>query len=243
VRWNTVPTPLSDGAPGTAIGGSLTPIAGARPSPNTVTTRELDAFLNALPRESLSFLSKSQEIRYDHSLVVGGKLFIGQLVVPRSYVWVLTDAEFYAYGPTPGLGSQPTQLASGALVGLFRLDLLIGGTSPLQSQSVRMSPYTTPSQVAVTTSGWPWLEKTFGVQRMPSFALYASENESVDLELTVEIYRQMGVSEDQIHFLESALPVIQRVLVGIMPALAASSARRAPERQAGRMASARKTAP
>ena len=55
--------------------------------------------------------------------------------------------------------------------------------------------------------------------------LYAilSETARINLELTVEIYRQMGVSEDQIQFLESALPVIQSVLVGIMPALAASS--------------------
>ena len=51
-----------------------------------------------------------------------------------------------------------------------------------------------------------------------------SETARANLELTVEIYRQMGVSADQIQFLESALPVIQRVLVGIVPGLAASSA-------------------
>jgi uncharacterized protein YybS (DUF2232 family) len=46
-----------------------------------------------------------------------------------------------------------------------------------------------------------------------------SEAARHNLELTVALYRQMGVSEEQIRFLEEALPVIQSVLVGMMPSL------------------------
>jgi uncharacterized protein YybS (DUF2232 family) len=44
-----------------------------------------------------------------------------------------------------------------------------------------------------------------------------------NLEMTVALYRQMGVSEEQIRFLEEAMPVIQSVLVGMMPALVVAS--------------------
>jgi uncharacterized protein YybS (DUF2232 family) len=63
----------------------------------------------------------------------------------------------------------------------------------------------------------------YGVFTGAEFFAILSETARVNLELTVEIYRQMGVSEEQIQFLENALPVIQRVLIGIVPALAVSS--------------------
>ncbi len=50
-----------------------------------------------------------------------------------------------------------------------------------------------------------------------------SEAARHNLELTVALYRQMGVSEEQIRFLEEAMPVIQSVLVGMMPALVVAS--------------------
>jgi uncharacterized protein YybS (DUF2232 family) len=50
-----------------------------------------------------------------------------------------------------------------------------------------------------------------------------SEAARHNLEMTLALYHQMGVSEEQIRFLEEAMPVIQTVLVGMMPALAAAS--------------------
>ena len=50
-----------------------------------------------------------------------------------------------------------------------------------------------------------------------------SETARHNLELTVALYRQMGVAEEQIRFLEEAMPVIQSVLVGMLPALVAAS--------------------
>jgi uncharacterized protein YybS (DUF2232 family) len=44
-----------------------------------------------------------------------------------------------------------------------------------------------------------------------------------NLELTLSLYREMGLSPDQIQFLEDAMDVIQQVMVGMMPALVIGS--------------------
>jgi hypothetical protein len=194
---------------GTGPGGSSTltpapPVAIA--SSPIINVRELDAFLSALPRESISFLAKSQEVRYDHTKIAGQSINIGSLAVPQNYIWVLTDVEFYAYAPSSGLGAQPKTLDEEALVGLLRLDILFGGSSPLNSQSNRMSPYTEPAQSAMSTSGWPWLERPFGVQRMPSFALYAKENQTVDLMCFVEVPPRFPIGKLGVNIHGFALP-------------------------------------
>ena len=44
-----------------------------------------------------------------------------------------------------------------------------------------------------------------------------------NLELTLSLYREMGLSPDQIRFLEGSMEVIQQVMVGMMPALVIGS--------------------
>ena len=50
-----------------------------------------------------------------------------------------------------------------------------------------------------------------------------SEGVRYHLELSLQLYQQMGLSEDQLHFLESSMEGIQQVLVGMMPALVIDS--------------------
>jgi uncharacterized protein YybS (DUF2232 family) len=50
-----------------------------------------------------------------------------------------------------------------------------------------------------------------------------SEGVRHHLELSLLLYQQMGLSQEQIDFLENSIDVIQRVLVGILPALAIGS--------------------
>lgn len=50
-----------------------------------------------------------------------------------------------------------------------------------------------------------------------------SEGVRYHLELSLQLYQQMGLSEDQLHFLESSIEGIQQVLVGMMPALVIDS--------------------
>lgn len=44
-----------------------------------------------------------------------------------------------------------------------------------------------------------------------------------NLELTLQLYRDMGLSQEQVGFLESSLDVIQQIMVGMMPALVIGS--------------------
>jgi uncharacterized protein YybS (DUF2232 family) len=50
-----------------------------------------------------------------------------------------------------------------------------------------------------------------------------SEGIRYHLELSLQLYRQMGLSQDQLHFLESSMEGLQLVLVGMMPALVIAS--------------------
>ena len=80
---------------------------------------------------------------------------------------------------------------------MVRLELLFGGTTPLQTAAHRLSPHTSPTQFTAsipTTSGWPWLGTPFGSQRMPSFALYAKGNEEVRVEATVDAVPRFPIS-------------------------------------------------
>jgi hypothetical protein len=194
-RWNQVPTPLEQGATGVAIRGSLTPAAGPAPAITVIPVKEVDLFLRALPKDNVSFMSRAEEVRYNHSLGIGNSLTVSSLAVPRGYVWVLSDLELYALGPSTELNGAPKNLSREALVGILKLEVLFGGTSPLQTTSHRMEPYTTPGQAAATTSGWPWLERNFGPQRMLTFALQARENTTIDIVATVEAVPRFPISK------------------------------------------------
>ena len=186
IRWSKVPTPLNEGASPLALRGALTPTPVDGPCPTVIPTRLVDFFLRSLPQDYVRFFNRSEEVQYDHSMVVGGKQTISGLVVPSNYVWVINDMEFYATGPRPELMALPLNLNSAALVGMLRLDLLISGASPMQSESSRLSPYTSPAQTPQSATGWPWLERPFGTQRMPSFAIFAREGQTVEAVVMVE---------------------------------------------------------
>lgn len=198
-RWSRAPTPLGEGAPATAVrslGGGLTPAMQEGGPPQAVPVRQIDAFLEALPRESISFLSpRSGEVRYNHALLPGQTLSIATFAIPDQYIWVINDVEFYAFGPAVGLQGAPITINNAGLVGLMKLELLFSGASPVQSQAQRMSPYTSPSQATTGTSGWPWLERNFGSSRMPSYALYAKEGQTIEARLTVEVLPRFPITK------------------------------------------------
>jgi len=185
-RWSKIPTPLSEGASPLAMRGELTPTPVDESCLSVIPTKLVDFFLRSLPQDYIHFYNRSEERQYDHSLPVGGTQVIATLTVSQGYVWVINDAEFYATGPRPEMMALPLNLNSAALLGMLRLDLLISGMSPLQSGSHRLSPYTSPAQSPVGETGWPWLERPFGTQRMPSFALFAKEGQTVEGIVTVE---------------------------------------------------------
>jgi uncharacterized protein YybS (DUF2232 family) len=63
----------------------------------------------------------------------------------------------------------------------------------------------------------------FGLHTGRGFLGSLADGVRHNLELTLGLYREMGLSADQIQFLESSMDVIQQVMVGMMPALVIGS--------------------
>ena len=195
LRWNRAPTPTPDGASGVAVLGSLTRLPDAAPQVGIIPVREVDSWLRSLPSESISFFSVGEEVRYDHNLGTNGSVVMNLLTVPSQYVWVITDAEFYALGPSTKLMGSPKNLDAEALIGILRLEMQFSGSAPMNTAAHRMSPYQEPGQATATTSGWPWLQHQFGSQRVWAFALYAKESQSVSALVTVEQVPRFPISK------------------------------------------------
>lgn len=191
-RWSNVPTPLARGGDPAALRGELTPTGEEPAKAPVIPVKLVDAWIRTLPPRRVTHLALSGEVKYNHALGVGQKLQIPIAArIPNSYVWIITDVFYYATAPPAGLVGPPQDLPPGALVGILKWSLLFGGNEPLQTQSRRMSPYA--PGVAQTTSGWPWLNTPFGPQRMPAFALHATGNEEIRVEVTIEDLPQFPI--------------------------------------------------
>jgi len=188
-RHSRAPVPIVSGPASSRVAATVaksTPVA-AEPAPaHIVPVRQVNFWLRNLPREQVTHLVVRDEIRYNHALNIGGELLMGGVQVADQYVWVLTDVEYYALAPSSGMPQIPTSLSAGALVGLLRFDLLFGGNDPVKVRANVMSPYSTPDQATSSTGGWPWLQRPFGTQRMPSFAVYAHAGTTINARVTVE---------------------------------------------------------
>jgi len=167
--------------------GGPTPVGGPEaPRPREIPINWFDAWLQQLPKASIVQLFGVQEARYDHTLTQNQTFSVGTMTVARQQVWIFTDIEYYAMTPAAGMSAPPAQLPQEALHGILRIDLTFGGKTPYHVDSSRLLGYATPGQQPTTRSGWPWLQKVFGAQRMPSFAVYARSEEEVRLEGVVE---------------------------------------------------------
>lgn len=183
-RWSDAPAPTDKGGV-PAVRGTRTAV-GRSAGLKVIPVKEMDSWLRSLPSDTIPQKLISDEIRYNHALNVGQGMTLSQTQVDKDTVWVFSDVEFYATAPRSAMNAPPKNLDPEALVGILRIELKFGGNAPLQTDARRMSPYATPGQTAATTSGWPWLQTPFGVQRMPAFALYATSEVQVDVIVTVE---------------------------------------------------------
>jgi len=156
----------------------------------------MDKWLRTLPPQKVTHLVLSGEQVYLNLFGIGQKTTILSFnKIPDGYVWVITDVDYYAtFVPPQGLFSVPTNVPPEALVGLLKWELLFGGVAPLQTVARRMSPYNVAPGSVQPTSGWPWMQTPFGVRRMPSFALFATGNEEITVEVTVEDLPRFPIS-------------------------------------------------
>jgi hypothetical protein len=198
-RWFRGPTPMPQGGDPVAVRTSrpLNPAPQKAPAVQVIPIKDVDGWIRSLPAKNVTWKTVSDEARYLHTLDVGQAMTIAAMEVDQNYVWIFSDIEFYATSPRAEMCAPPKNLSAEALVGILRLELKFGGTSPLGASAHRLSPYTTPTQKTTatpTTSGWPWLETPVGVQRMPTFALYAQSTETVEVVAQVEALPRFPIS-------------------------------------------------
>lgn len=192
-RHNPAPTPTARGGDPTALRGEVTPIGSEPSKTSTVPMREMDKWIRTLPPKRVTHFTLSGEVEYDHALNIGQKLKLLLLErVPRNYVWVVTDVFYYATVPPVGLVGPPQNLAPEALVGILKWELMFGGSTPMQTPARRMSPYAPGPPTK--TSGFPWMDTPFGPQRMPAFALHATGEEDIRVDITVEDLPQFQIT-------------------------------------------------
>jgi hypothetical protein len=189
-HWPDAPTPLSQGGDAAAVRGKPLQRADVEEPKGygVIPTKEMEKWLRTLPPQKITHLVLSSERVWQPSRPVGFKFTLFSYdKIPDSYVWVITDVDYYAtFTPNDGLVSIPQNVPREALVGILKWELLFGGVAPLQTVARRMSPYNVAPGAVQSTSGWPWMETPFGVRRMPSFALFATGNEEITVEVTIE---------------------------------------------------------
>jgi uncharacterized protein YybS (DUF2232 family) len=114
------------------------------------------------------------------------------------------------------LGTGPEILFFGAL-------LLIGFLLGELTRSGGSIEKTVGITCGATVAGGSAALMVYGALQRSSLVAMLSEAVRYNLDLTLALYRQTGVSEDQIRALAGSMDQIAQVLVGVMPALAAGS--------------------
>ena len=116
-------------------------------------------------------------------------------------------------------------LLGGPLEALFFGELLLIGfvMGALMARQVSLEKTVAAVCFAVIVAGLGGLLAA-GLWTGQGLQATVSEGVRHHLELSLLLYRQMGLSQEQLDFLENSLDVIQRVLVGLMPALVIGSA-------------------
>jgi len=194
-----VPVPLGGAGGGgrRGSGGKPSPYAPEPARPRTIPVHLVDAFLEALPKETIQHLALHTTEPFDPTTTAGTRLVLQSHTVVDGQVWILTDVRFYALAPSTGLQSPPTFLDEENLTGLIRFDLLFSDRSPMKLQGKFYSVYAGAGAAALQVgnrSGWPFMRKDFGTQRELSFALYAKEQDKIDAVANVDIVPRFPIA-------------------------------------------------
>lgn len=133
-------------------------------------------FLKSMPNPSTQQISIVNEVWFDYTKNRNEEIVIGTDSVTEGQVYVITDVEFYAIGPSSNLCSQPTYINSDCLSGSISFDILFSSMSPLRMQGNVISIYAGENSSITNQSGWPFLNKKFGSERSLTWGIYANEN-------------------------------------------------------------------
>ncbi|MFH1645992.1 MAG: hypothetical protein ABIB11_06185 [Candidatus Omnitrophota bacterium] len=143
-------------------------------TPQVIPVDLINSFYANLPKPGLQQVSYANEAPYNEADFQPGQngFSAASIKAPEQFVLVVTDFNFYAITPGSGLGTPPRQLSSYQLVGLLYCDLRIGDRSPMRIDTISVSPYAAATSTTTLITGWPYIDTSFGAQRMDIFALY-----------------------------------------------------------------------
>lgn len=153
-----------------------------------------DAFLTDFPDPGIQQLALHTSQFYRPNLAVGSVIAITSLSVPIGMVYVLTDVMFFALAPGANIWGGSDKVPEGALSGFLRFELLFSARPPLQLEGFFINPVAGLNRVLGQRSGWPWMDRTFGVQRAPAFAVYAKENIQLEARATIDEVPQVPLT-------------------------------------------------
>lgn len=175
--FSQLPVPLGQGQRGpTSTGGVVAPAA-ARPTSGALPMqgKAVSDFLAAFPDPNIQQLALCDSLVYPPGTVREDILEVTGATVPEGMVYVFTDIYFFALAPGGVLMGAAQRLPAGALAGLLRFSLEFNERGPAQLEGVFVSPRAGTFRDIGRRSGWPWIDREFGVQRGLAWALYARE--------------------------------------------------------------------
>lgn len=186
VRWSTQPAPATSDDYAAWLQYGQTGVSQPGTGAGVLQVDQVNGFLNALPQYAfVPFFTISADVLYDNTLAAEGLQDIYSFGIDQGLAYVFTDIYYYALVASLDRQGVSELLPPPALIGIVHFDFLISGNPKLRVRSQRVPAYQTTG-AAQGSSGWPWIDRTFGSNRVPAFALYARGGETVDIRLMVE---------------------------------------------------------
>lgn len=157
------------------------------PASGVLPARLVNEFLSVLPSPDINQISRHDSQYYTPGTQPGDTNTITSMRVSRGTVIVFTDIEFFALAPSPFLMGAEQRLDPGNLAGLLRFELLFSGQMPLEMEGNFISPRAGTNRTLGLKSGWPFVDKKFGVERGSAYGLYAREGIEAKVVVTMDV--------------------------------------------------------
>ena len=167
-----------------------------------------DAFLSVLPSPGIQQIALHDSLFFNHAdySSVGTRIAITGLTVPAAMVYTFTDIFFFATVPGPSYFGASKMLEEAALAGVLRFELLFANRVPLQQEGNFVGPLAGSSRDLARRSGWPFVNRVFGVQRDMGFAVYAEERLVIEARATLDAVPQFPITTLGVELAGFSLP-------------------------------------
>lgn len=196
--------PSPRGGGGGGGGGAPPPPPTCPPLPKSafgaISVSLLRGFLSSFPAPDIQQVARHDSVdpAFADTVYPNYATDITSLTVPSGMVMILTDIEFFITAPSPTLQGTLQKYPSHAFAGVIRWRLLFNDRTPLEMEGTFLDPLSSHSAATGLKSGWPFLNRSFGVSRAPAFALYAREDTTIKAQylvddLVIGVVSSMGV--------------------------------------------------